>query len=151
MYTFIGPVLIAVNPFRMLTDPDGVQIYDEKYVREYEHKVLPEMAPHIFATAEQAYRSLVEDREPQCITISGESGAGKTEAAKQIMAYISTVSGGAAGTRTDEVKNVLMQSNPLLESLGNALTVRNNNSSRFGEPVRPYIVALRTILIILMP
>ena len=79
------------------------------------------------------YRSLTSDLENQCVIISGESGAGKTVAAKFIMDYISQISGG--GDRAGHVKNVVKFSNPLLEAFGNAKTVRNNNSSRFGKYV----------------
>ncbi|KAG8575870.1 hypothetical protein GDO81_009692 [Engystomops pustulosus] len=77
------------------------------------------------------YRNMIIDRENQCVIISGESGAGKTVAAKYIMGYISKVSGG--GPKVQHVKDIILQSNPLLEAFGNAKTVRNNNSSRFGK------------------
>lgn len=75
------------------------------------------------------YRNMMIDRENQCVIISGESGAGKTVAAKYIMSYITRISGG--GSRVQYVKDVVLRSNPLLEAFGNAKTVRNNNSSRF--------------------
>ena len=90
-----------------------------------------DVAPHIFATAEAAYRSMIQEEENQCVIISGESGAGKTEASKQIQSFIATVSGGGAGV--DNIKKVFMESNPVLEAFGNAKTLRNNNSSRFGK------------------
>jgi myosin-1 len=71
------------------------------------------------------------EEEPQCVIISGESGAGKTEAAKQIMSYIAAVSGGEGDVQ--RVKDIILGSNPLLEAFGNAKTLRNNNSSRFGK------------------
>uniref|UniRef100_A0A8D0G6H1 Myosin IE n=1 Tax=Sphenodon punctatus TaxID=8508 RepID=A0A8D0G6H1_SPHPU len=77
------------------------------------------------------YRNMIIDRENQCVIISGESGAGKTVAAKYIMSYISKISGG--GPKVQHVKDIILQSNPLLEAFGNAKTVRNNNSSRFGK------------------
>ena len=78
-----------------------------------------------------AYRSMIQEEDNQCVIISGESGAGKTEASKQIQNYIAGVSGGGAGV--DKVKQIFLQSNPLLEAFGNAKTLRNNNSSRFGK------------------
>ncbi|GAB5572416.1 unconventional myosin-Ie [Prionailurus iriomotensis] len=88
-----------------------------------------ENPPHIYALADNMYRNMIIDRENQCVIISGESGAGKTVAAKYIMSYISRVSGG--GPKVQHVKDIILQSNPLLEAFGNAKTVRNNNSSRF--------------------
>ncbi|KAG7282979.1 hypothetical protein CRUP_028496 [Coryphaenoides rupestris] len=114
--TYIGAVLISVNPFKQLpyfTD------------REYENP------PHIYALADNMYRNMMIDSEKQCVIISGESGAGKTVAAKYIMSYVSKVSGG--GPKVQHVKDIILQSNPLLEAFGNAKTVRNNNSSRFGK------------------
>jgi len=81
--------------------------------------------------ADETYRSLLSEGEDQCIIISGESGAGKTEASKGIMQFIAAVSG--RGQTVDSVKNIILESNPLLESFGNSKTLRNNNSSRFGK------------------
>lgn len=77
------------------------------------------------------YRNMLIDYENQCVIISGESGAGKTVSAKYIMSYISKISGGGSSTRVQHVKDIILQSNPLLEAFGNAKTLRNNNSSRF--------------------
>ncbi|XP_037532423.1 unconventional myosin-Ie [Nematolebias whitei] len=90
-----------------------------------------ENPPHIYALADNMYRNMMIDTENQCVIISGESGAGKTVAAKYIMSYVSKVSGG--GEKVQHVKDIILQSNPLLEAFGNAKTVRNNNSSRFGK------------------
>ncbi|NXF12045.1 MYO1F protein, partial [Smithornis capensis] len=90
-----------------------------------------ENPPHIYALTDNMYRNMLIDGENQCVIISGESGAGKTVAAKYIMGYISKVSGG--GEKVQHVKDIILQSNPLLEAFGNAKTVRNNNSSRFGK------------------
>src|SRR5204863_5915722 len=90
------------------------------------------MPPHVFAVAESAYYNMNAYKENQCVIISGESGAGKTEAAKRIMQYIANVSGGS-NSSIQEIKNMVLATNPLLESFGNAKTLRNNNSSRFGK------------------
>ncbi|XP_071970523.1 unconventional myosin-Ie-like [Engystomops pustulosus] len=90
-----------------------------------------ENPPHIYALADAMYRNMLIDGENQCVIISGESGAGKTVAAKYIMGYVSKVSGG--GAKVQQVKDIILKSNPLLEAFGNAKTVRNNNSSRFGK------------------
>ena len=87
--------------------------------------------PHIYALAEQMYKNLRDGNKDQCVLISGESGAGKTEASKKVMEYIAAVSraGGAVG----RVAGLLLGSNPILEAFGNAKTIRNDNSSRFGK------------------
>ncbi|KAL4227974.1 Unconventional myosin-If [Mactra antiquata] len=92
-----------------------------------------ENPPHVYALTDNMYRNMMIDMENQCVIISGESGAGKTVAAKFIMSYISKVSGG--GATVQRVKDIILESNPLLEAFGNAKTVRNNNSSRFGKYV----------------
>ncbi|XP_075216177.1 unconventional myosin-Ie-like isoform X2 [Lycorma delicatula] len=92
-----------------------------------------ENPPHVYALSDNMFRNLITDNENQCVIISGESGAGKTVAAKYIMSYIARVSGG--GQRVQKIKDVILESNPLLEAFGNAKTIRNNNSSRFGKYV----------------
>ena len=125
IYTNIGPVLIVINPFKDLG------LTTDEYVRLYKGKFRHELPPHIFALAEETYRNMKNEKSNQCCIISGESGAGKTVAAKQIMQYIAAVSGG--NEKVVYVKNVILDSNPLLEAFGNAKTLRNNNSSRFGK------------------
>lgn len=90
------------------------------------------MPPHVFAIAESSYYNMKAYKENQCVIISGESGAGKTEAAKRIMQYIANVSGGT-NSSIQKTKDMVLATNPLLESFGNAKTLRNNNSSRFGK------------------
>ena len=90
------------------------------------------MPPHVFAIAEASYYNMNAYKDNQCVIISGESGAGKTEAAKRIMQYIANVSGGS-NSSIQEIKDMVLATNPLLESFGNAKTLRNNNSSRFGK------------------
>ncbi|CAI9730947.1 unconventional myosin-Ie-like isoform X1 [Octopus vulgaris] len=128
IYTYIGPVLISVNPFQQL------QIFTDKHVDMYERAASYENPPHIYALTDNMYRNMLIESENQCVIISGESGAGKTVAAKLIMNYIVKVSGGSAAV--EKVKEIILESNPLLESFGNAKTVRNNNSSRFGKYVQ---------------
>ncbi len=125
LYTNIGHVLVACNPYKWL------DIYNEEWVGKYVHQQRVDVAPHVFATAEAAYRTLVTEEDSQCIIISGESGAGKTEASKQIQTYIAAVCGGGGGV--EKLKRVFLESNPVLEAFGNAKTLRNNNSSRFGK------------------
>ena len=129
IYTYIGHVLVACNPFKWING-----LYANGRMKLYEGKNRNDAPPHIFAVAENAFRSLTTEEDNQCIIISGESGAGKTEAAKQIMSYIAAVSGSADGdAAVTQVKNIVLDSNPLLEAFGNAMTLRNNNSSRFGK------------------
>ncbi|KAM7188732.1 myosin-1 [Naviculisporaceae sp. PSN 640] len=126
IYTYIGHVLVSVNPFRDLG------IYTDKVLDSYRGKNRLEMPPHVFAIAESAYYNMKAYKDNQCVIISGESGAGKTEAAKRIMQYIANVSGGEGGD-IQQIKDMVLATNPLLESFGNAKTLRNNNSSRFGK------------------
>lgn len=107
-------------------------IYTDEVLHSYRSKNRLEMPPHVYAIAESAYYQMISYHENQCVIISGESGAGKTEAAKRIMQYIAAVAGGsdAAGKGIDGVKEMVLATNPLLESFGCAKTLRNNNSSR---------------------
>ncbi|XP_030273454.1 myosin IEb [Sparus aurata] len=125
IFTYIGSVLISVNPFKQLP------YFTDREVELYQGAAQYENPPHIYALADNMYRNMMIDSENQCVIISGESGAGKTVAAKYIMSYVSKVSGG--GDKVQHVKDIILQSNPLLEAFGNAKTVRNNNSSRFGK------------------
>ncbi|KAL9610008.1 MAG: hypothetical protein Q9167_005250 [Letrouitia subvulpina] len=126
IYTYIGHVLVSVNPFRDLG------IYTDTVLDSYRGKNRLETPPHVFAVAESAYYNMNAYKENQCVIISGESGAGKTEAAKRIMQYIASVSGGSDSS-IQQIKDMVLATNPLLESFGNAKTLRNNNSSRFGK------------------
>ncbi|KAK2758756.1 class II myosin [Arachnomyces sp. PD_36] len=126
IYTYIGHVLVSVNPFRDLG------IYTDAVLESYRGKNRLEVPPHVFAVAESGYYNMKAYKENQCVIISGESGAGKTEAAKRLMQYIASVSGGTDSS-IQQTKDMVLATNPLLESFGNAKTLRNNNSSRFGK------------------
>ncbi|KAH8120054.1 P-loop containing nucleoside triphosphate hydrolase protein [Phellopilus nigrolimitatus] len=126
IYNYIGSVLISVNPFRDLG------IYVDSVLQSYKGKNRLEMPPHVYSIAESAYYNMNAYRENQCVIISGESGAGKTEAAKRIMQYIAAVSGGEDSS-IQQIKEMVLATNPLLESFGCAKTLRNNNSSRHGK------------------
>ncbi|KAM7407722.1 hypothetical protein PAMA_003457 [Pampus argenteus] len=125
IYTYIGSVVISMNPYRSLP------IYTPDKVEDYRNRNFYELSPHIYALADEAYRSLRDQDKDQCILITGESGAGKTEASKLVMSYVAAVCG--KGQEVNKVKEQLLQSNPVLEAFGNAKTVRNDNSSRFGK------------------
>ncbi|XP_075301937.1 unconventional myosin-Ia isoform X2 [Opisthocomus hoazin] len=125
IYTYIGNVVISVNPYQPLP------IYTPEKVQEYHNCNFFAVKPHIYAIADDAYRSLRDRDRDQCILITGESGAGKTEASKLVMSYVAAVC--SKGEEVDKVKEQLLQSNPVLEAFGNAKTIRNDNSSRFGK------------------
>jgi len=124
IYTRVSRTLIAVNPFAALP------IYSFKVVEEYRHaKDTMENAPHIFAIGKDALDGLKLHNRNQAVLISGESGAGKTESCKLVLSFVVD----AVRSSEDGVEDQLMQTNPVLEAFGNAMTVRNNNSSRFGK------------------
>ncbi|XP_054941554.1 unconventional myosin-Ia isoform X5 [Physeter macrocephalus] len=125
IYTYIGNVLVSVNPYQQLP------IYGPEFIARYWDHTFYELKPHVYALANVAYQSLRDQDQDQCILITGESGAGKTEASKLVMTYVAAVCG--EGERVNSVKEQLLQSNPVLEAFGNAKTIRNNNSSRFGK------------------
>ncbi|XP_075757940.1 LOW QUALITY PROTEIN: unconventional myosin-Ia [Pelodiscus sinensis] len=125
IYTYIGNVVISVNPYAPLP------IYSPQVVEEYRNCNFFAVKPHIYAIADDAYRSLRDGDRDQCVLITGESGAGKTEASKQVMSYVAAVCG--KGEQVNQVKEQLLKSNPVLEAFGNAKTIRNDNSSRFGK------------------
>ena len=126
IYTYIGNVLLSVNPFRNING-----MYGNSIIQKYTGRKLYELAPHVYALAEDTYRAMMSTHDNQCVLISGESGAGKTEAAKKLLSFITAVSGSAEDG--DHLKEQLLKSNPVLEAFGNAKTVRNDNSSRFGK------------------
>lgn len=126
IYNYIGQVLVSVNPFRDLG------IYTDEVLDKYRGKNRLEVPPHVFSIAEGAYYNMKAYKDNQCVIISGESGAGKTEAAKRIMQYIAAVSEGQDSS-IQEIKDMVLATNPLLESFGCAKTLRNNNSSRHGK------------------
>ncbi|KAK1591991.1 hypothetical protein Q3G72_017291 [Acer saccharum] len=127
IYTYTGNILIAVNPFRRLP-----HLYDSQTMEQYKGSAFGELSPHPFAVADSAYRLMINEGISQAILVSGESGAGKTESTKMLMCYLAYM-GGRTGTEGRSVEQKVLESNPVLEAFGNAKTVRNNNSSRFGK------------------
>uniref|UniRef100_A0A8C7XEM2 Myosin X, like 1 n=1 Tax=Oryzias sinensis TaxID=183150 RepID=A0A8C7XEM2_9TELE len=132
IYTNIGSILAAVNPYKQvpgLYDLDRVELYSKHH--------LGELPPHIFAVANECYRCIWKRHDNQCVLISGESGAGKTESTKLLLQFLSVMSQNSAGTppseKTTRVEQAIVQSSPIMEAFGNAKTVYNNNSSRFGK------------------
>ncbi|KAG1354825.1 Myosin-6 [Cocos nucifera] len=127
IYTYTGNILIAVNPFRRLP-----HLYDSHMMEQYKGAAFGELSPHPFAVADAAYRLMMNEGVSQSILVSGESGAGKTESTKLLMRYLAYM-GGRAAAEGRTVEQQVLESNPVLEAFGNAKTVRNNNSSRFGK------------------
>uniref|UniRef100_A0A8C1VUW2 Myosin, heavy chain 14, non-muscle n=1 Tax=Cyprinus carpio TaxID=7962 RepID=A0A8C1VUW2_CYPCA len=139
IYTYSGLFCVVINPYKNLP------IYTESIIEMYRGKKRHEMPPHIYAISEAAYRSMLQDREDQSILCTGESGAGKTENTKKVIQYLAHVASshksGTLGRPKDsalqgELERQLLQANPILEAFGNAKTVKNDNSSRFGKFIR---------------
>ncbi|XP_055832955.1 myosin-9-like isoform X1 [Solanum dulcamara] len=127
IYTYTGSILIAINPFQKLPD-----LYNGHMMAKYKGVPLGKLSPHVFAIADAAYRAMINEGKSNSILVSGESGAGKTETTKMLMRYLAYL-GGHKGTQKRTVEQQVLESNPVLEAFGNAKTVRNNNSSRFGK------------------
>uniref|UniRef100_A0A4W6DH69 Myosin, heavy chain b n=1 Tax=Lates calcarifer TaxID=8187 RepID=A0A4W6DH69_LATCA len=137
IYTYSGLFCVTVNPYKWLP------VYDAVVVAGYRGKKRIEAPPHIFSISDNAYQFMLQDRENQSILITGESGAGKTVNTKRVIQYFATIAV-AGGKKTDPVpgkmqgslEDQIIAANPLLEAYGNAKTVRNDNSSRFGKFIR---------------
>lgn len=119
IYSKAGPVLVAINPFKI------VPLYGNDYIEGYKRKSID--SPHVYAITDTAIREMIRDEVNQSIVISGESGAGKTETAKIAMQYLAALGGGSG------IEYEILKTNPILEAFGNAKTARNDNSSRFGK------------------
>ena len=138
IYTYTGYIMIAVNPYKKLS------CYNEGIMATYRGKSLGVMPPHVYAMADRAYRSMKVDGTSQSILVSGESGSGKTESCKIVMKYLAMC--GAPTTKGDDERRAsaqlstlsekVLECNPVLEAFGNAKTVMNHNSSRFGKFTR---------------
>ncbi|KAL5969171.1 Myosin heavy chain striated muscle [Taenia solium] len=135
IYTYSGLFCVAVNPYKRYP------IYSYEVAMKYKGKRRAEMPPHLFSIADNAYHSMLADRDNQSILITGESGAGKTENTKKVISYFAFVTANPAKKGEDvekkgSLEDQIVQANPLLEAYGNAKTNRNNNSSRFGKFIR---------------
>lgn len=127
IYTYTASVLLALNPYK-----DIKGLYGEEQCARYKGKHIGALPPHPYAIADSAYRALVREQRNQGLLISGESGAGKTETAKIVMQFLAFASGAASG-HADSIQARVLRAQPILESFGNAVTMRNSNSSRFGK------------------
>uniref|UniRef100_A0AAR2JFN5 Myosin motor domain-containing protein n=1 Tax=Pygocentrus nattereri TaxID=42514 RepID=A0AAR2JFN5_PYGNA len=126
IYTYSGLFCVTVNPYKWLP------VYDAIVVAGYRGKKRIEAPPHIFSISDNAYQFMLTDRENQSVLITGESGAGKTVNTKRVIQYFATDSESICGSLEDQI----IAANPLLEAYGNAKTIRNDNSSRFGKFIR---------------
>lgn len=131
LYTYSGLFLVAINPYKALP------IYDQASLKRFHSYNQDErLPPHIFAIAENTHRNLVANGKDQSILVTGESGAGKTENTKKVIQYLSLIS--TSAEEHNEIHEKILRANPILESFGNAKTVKNNNSSRFGKFIKIY-------------
>ncbi|KAJ3082640.1 hypothetical protein HDU99_002055 [Rhizoclosmatium hyalinum] len=130
IYTYSGLFLVAVNPYKRLP------IYTDEMIKSYRSKKRSEMPPHIFAIADAAYYEMIQNKESQSILITGESGAGKTENTKKVIQYLAAIAPSNSSGKQGSLEQQIIQANPILEAFGNAQTIRNNNSSRFGKFIR---------------
>lgn len=136
IYTYSGLFLVTVNPYTPLP------IYGRDYVNMYKGRSREDTKPHIFAMADEAFRNLVDEGTNQSILVTGESGAGKTENTKKVIQFLASVATSdtprakTTGRQLSNLSEQILRANPILEAFGNAQTVRNNNSSRFGKFIR---------------
>ncbi|KAL7860466.1 hypothetical protein AOLI_G00168150 [Acnodon oligacanthus] len=137
IYTYSGLFCVTVNPYKWLP------VYNPEVINGYRGKKRQEVPPHIFSISDNAYQYMLTDRENQSILITGESGAGKTVNTKRVIQYFATIASvgdkkkeQASGKMQGTLEDQIIQANPLLEAFGNAKTVRNDNSSRFGKFIR---------------
>ncbi|POI23534.1 hypothetical protein CIB84_012718, partial [Bambusicola thoracicus] len=137
IYTYSGLFCVTVNPYKWLP------VYNPEVVLAYRGKKRQEAPPHIFSISDNAYQFMLTDRENQSILITGESGAGKTVNTKRVIQYFATIAASGEKKKEDQpgkmqgtLEDQIISANPLLEAFGNAKTVRNDNSSRFGKFIR---------------
>ncbi|CAD6194130.1 unnamed protein product [Caenorhabditis auriculariae] len=133
IYTYSGLFCVFINPYKMLP------IYTDSVANMYVNKRRAEMPPHLFAVSDEAFRNMMSDRENQSMLITGESGAGKTENTKKVIAYFAMIGGGSkvdGKANESSLENQVVQANPAIEAFGNGATTRNYNSSRYGKFIR---------------
>ncbi|XP_031417610.2 myosin heavy chain, fast skeletal muscle-like [Clupea harengus] len=141
IYTYSGLFCATVNPYKWLP------VYDQAVVEAYRGKKRMEAPPHIFSVSDNAYQFMLQDRENQSVLITGESGAGKTVNTKRVIQYFATIAVSSGkkeavpGKMKGSLEDQIIAANPLLEAYGNAKTVRNDNSSRFGKFIRIHFAA----------
>uniref|UniRef100_A0A673M080 Myosin-7-like n=1 Tax=Sinocyclocheilus rhinocerous TaxID=307959 RepID=A0A673M080_9TELE len=134
IYTYSGLFCVTVNPYKL------VPVYSPEVVAAYKGKRRTDVPPHIYAIADNAYNDMLKNRENQSMLITGESGAGKTVNTKRVIQYFAIIAalgdaGGKKGVR-GTLEDQIIEANPAMEAFGNAKTLRNDNSSRFGKFIR---------------
>lgn len=127
IYTHIGEILLAINPFKKL------KLFTPSSMNKYASNSNDILPPHVYSIAKTAFETMRRDDKNQSILVSGESGAGKTETTKIIMKFLTAIAGQANQQSNISIEQQILQSNPILEAFGNARTLRNDNSSRFGK------------------
>eukprot|EP01119_Soliformovum_irregulare_P017877 TRINITY_DN5376_c0_g1_i4.p1 TRINITY_DN5376_c0_g1~~TRINITY_DN5376_c0_g1_i4.p1 ORF type:complete len:1818 (+),score=627.39 TRINITY_DN5376_c0_g1_i4:113-5566(+) len=134
IYTYTAYILIAINPYKRLP------LYGDEIIKNYSGKSIGMLPPHVYAIGDRAYRNMKGFRRNQSIVVSGESGAGKTETCKIVMRFFAVIAATNQGEQSQDaekdlgrLESKILEANPVLESFGNAKTLRNNNSSRFGK------------------
>uniref|UniRef100_A0A4W5NFI1 Myosin heavy chain 6 n=1 Tax=Hucho hucho TaxID=62062 RepID=A0A4W5NFI1_9TELE len=130
IYTYSGLFCVTVNPYKWLP------VYDQSVVNAYRGKKRTEAPPHIFSISDNAYQYMLSDRENQSVLITGESGAGKTVNTKRVIQYFASIAAVSGKKSAGTLEDQIIQANPALEAFGNAKTIRNDNSSRFGKFIR---------------
>uniref|UniRef100_A0A3P8X471 Myosin heavy chain 7 n=1 Tax=Cynoglossus semilaevis TaxID=244447 RepID=A0A3P8X471_CYNSE len=140
IYTYSGLFCVTVNPYKFLP------VYNQEVVVAYRGKKRSEAPPHIFSISDNAYQYMLTDRENQSILITGESGAGKTVNTKRVIQYFASIAAGGGkkdggSEKKGTLEDQIIQANPALEAFGNAKTIRNDNSSRFGKFIRIHFAA----------
>ena len=128
IYTYSGLFCVVINPYKQLP------IYGNANMDRYKGKKRHEIEPHVYAVTDNAYRDMLANREDQSILCTGESGAGKTENTKKVIQHLTFIAGNKSSK--NDLEKQIIQSNPILEAFGNAKTVKNDNSSRFGKFIR---------------
>jgi len=128
IYTYSGLFCVVINPYKQLP------IYGEKHMDNYKGKKKHEVPPHVYAVADNSYRDMLQNKSDQSILCTGESGAGKTENTKKVIQHLTRIAGSRQGD--GRLEQQILQSNPILEAFGNAKTIKNDNSSRFGKFIK---------------
>uniref|UniRef100_A0A8C1JYZ5 Myosin, heavy chain 7B, cardiac muscle, beta b n=1 Tax=Cyprinus carpio TaxID=7962 RepID=A0A8C1JYZ5_CYPCA len=132
IYTYSGLFCVTINPYKWLP------VYSPEVVAAYKGKRRTDVPPHIYAIADNAYNDMLKNRENQSMLITGESGAGKTVNTKRVIQYFAIIAalGDAGGKKGGTLEDQIIEANPAMEAFGNAKTLRNDNSSRFGKFIR---------------